>query len=98
MRPIRAKPLRDDLERWLRAALEQLSRKFDTSAAIMCALNLRPAPALYCDNGVTEIYNSAAERTIRGVLVDHRNYLFAGADSGDERAAAHQLANRHSQI
>lgn len=29
-----------------------------------------------------------AERALRGVAVGRRNYLFAGADSGGERAAA----------
>jgi transposase len=42
VRQAKAKPLLDDLERWLRAALDKLSRKSDTSAAIMYALNLWP--------------------------------------------------------
>lgn len=43
---------------------------------------------LYCDDGGIEIDNSAAERTLRGVAIGRRNYLFAGADSGGEWAAA----------
>lgn len=78
----------DDLEQWLRAALEKLSRRSDTSAAILYALNLWPALLHYCDNGVIEIDNSAAERALRGIAIGRRNYLFAGADSGGERAAA----------
>lgn len=35
-----------------------------------------------------EIDNSAAERALRGVAIGRRNYLFAGADSGGDRAAA----------
>ena len=42
----------------------------------------------YCDDGLIEIDNSAAERALRGVAIGRRNYLFAGADSGGERAAA----------
>jgi transposase len=80
--------LLDDLEQWLRASLEGLSRKSDTSAAIMYALNLWPALLRYCDNGVIEIDNSVAERARRGIAIGRRNYLFAGADSGGERAAA----------
>ena len=87
-RQIRAKPLLDDLERWLRAALEKLSHKSDTSAAILYSLNLWPALTRYCDDGAIEIDNSAAERALRGVAIGRRNYLFAGADSGGERAAA----------
>lgn len=88
VRQARARPLLDDLEQWLRASLEKLSRKSDTSAAILYALNLWPALLRYCDNGVIEIDNSAAERALRGIAIGQRNYLFAGADSGGERAAA----------
>jgi len=35
-----------------------------------------------------EIDNNSAERALRGVALGRRNYLFAGADSGGERAAA----------
>ncbi|RSZ55073.1 IS66 family transposase [Massilia atriviolacea] len=83
-----SRPLIDALERWLRASMEKLSRKSDTSAAIQYALNLWPALVRYCDDGVIEIDNSAAERALRGVAIGRRNYLFAGADSGGERAAA----------
>ncbi|WP_211475182.1 IS66 family transposase [Collimonas humicola] len=81
-------PLIDDFEAWLRATLLKLSRKSDTTAAIMYALNLWPALKLYCSDGRIEIDNSAAERSLRGVAIGRRNYLFAGADSGGERAAA----------
>ncbi len=72
----------------MRDMLEKLSRKSDTSAAILYALNLWPALARYCDDGQIEIDNSAAERALRGVAIGRRNYLFAGADTGGERAAA----------
>jgi transposase len=73
VRQARSKPLLDDMERWLRAALDKLSRKSDTSAAIMYALNLWPALIRYCDDGVIEIDNSAAERALRGVAIGRRN-------------------------
>jgi len=88
VRQQRSRPLLDDFDNWLRATLEKLSRKSDTAAAIQYALNLWPALLRYCDNGVIEIDNSAAERALRGVAIGRRNYLFAGADSGGERAAA----------
>jgi transposase len=88
VRQVRSKPLIDDLESWLRASLEKLSRKSDTSAAIMYPLNLWPALARHCSDGQIEIDNSAAERALRGVAIGRRNYLFAGADTGGERAAA----------
>lgn len=82
-----AKPLLEDLERWLYATLAKLSRKSDT-AAILYALKLWSALTRYADDGLIEIDNSAAERALRGVALGRRNYLFAGADSGGERAAA----------
>jgi hypothetical protein len=88
VRQAKAKPLLDDLERWLRAALDRPSRKSDASAVVMYALNLRPALVRYCDDRVIEIDNSAAERALRGVAVGRRNYLAAGARNGGERAAA----------
>jgi len=86
-RLLRARPLLDDLERWLRATLDTLSSKSDTAAAITYSLKLWPALTRYCDDGQIEIDNSAAERALRGVALGRRNYLFAGADSGGERAA-----------
>jgi transposase len=46
---------------------------------------MRPATLSIC--GRHEKDNSAAERALRGVPIAHRNYLFAGADSGGELAA-----------
>lgn len=54
----------------------------------MYVLNLWPALLRYCDNGAVEIDNSAAERALRRIAIGRRNYLFVGADSGGERAAA----------
>jgi transposase len=88
IRQARSRPLLDELERWLRTTLDTLSRKSDTAAAILYALKLWPALLAYCDDGAIEIDNSAAERALRGVAIGRRNYLFAGADSGGERAAA----------
>ena len=42
----------------------------------------------YRDDGRVEIDNNAAERALRTVALGRKNYLFAGADSGGERAAA----------
>ena len=68
--------------------METLSRKSDTTAAILYALNRWEALTRYVDDGRIEIDNSAAERALRGVALGRRNYLFAGADSGGQRAAA----------
>jgi transposase len=41
----------------------------------------------YVDDGLLEIDNNTAERALRCVALGRKNYLFAGADSGGERAA-----------
>lgn len=78
-RQLHAKPLLDDLERWLHATPATLSRKSDTAAAILCALKLWPALTRYVDDGRIEIDNSAAERALRGIALGRRNFLFANA-------------------
>jgi Transposase IS66 family len=42
----------------------------------------------YCNDGHIEIDNNAAERALRAVALGRKNYLFAGSDTGGERAAA----------
>lgn len=83
-----AVPLLDDMKRWFEATLATLSKKSDTTKAIRYALNRWPALVYYCDDGQVEIDNLIAERALRGVAIGRRNYLFMGADSGGERAAA----------
>lgn len=88
VRQAEAKPLLEAMEVWLRETVSTLSRKSDTTAAIQYALNRWAALTRYCDDGIIEIDNSAAERSLRRVALGRKNYLFAGADSGGERAAA----------
>lgn len=65
----------------------EAGRKSDTAAAIHYALARWDALSRYLDDGRIELDNSAAERALRAVAVGRRNYLFAGSDSGGERAA-----------
>src|SRR5277367_5525629 len=88
IRQARARPLMDDLHRWLNKTLVGLSRKSDTAAAIRYALSRWRALGRYLDDGAIEIDNSAAERALRVVALGRKNYLFAGSDAGGERAAA----------
>ncbi|MGP3659727.1 IS66 family transposase [Burkholderia gladioli] len=88
VRQARAVPLLDDMKRWFEATLAKLSAKSDTTKAIRYALNRWPALVYYCSDGCAEIDNLIAERALRAVALGRRNYLFAGADSGGERAAA----------
>src|SRR4030095_1714291 len=84
----RAGPLLDSMKAWFNESLSKLSKKSDVTLAIHYALG-RWTPLLrYVDDGRLEIDNNAAERALRPVALGRKNYLFAGSDSGGERAAA----------
>ena len=88
VRQAQAKPLVDSLRQWLEATLSKLSRKSETTVAIRYALSRWDALTRYIEDGHIEIDNNAAERSLRGVALGRKNYLFAGSDAGGERAAA----------
>src|SRR5690348_3599490 len=87
-RQTRSRPRLISLQDWFKESLTKLSRKSETAAAISYALGRWPALLLYCRDGFIEIDNNAAERALRAVALGRKNYLFAGFDSGGERAAA----------
>jgi transposase len=88
VRQAESKPLLDSMRHWFEAILSKLSRKSDTTAAIRYALSRWDALSRYIEDGHIEIDNNAAERSLRGVALGRKNYLFAGSDAGGERAAA----------
>ena len=88
LRQARARPLLDSLRSWMEKMLGSLSSKSETAAAIRYALSHWRALTRYVDDGLLEIDNSAAERSLRAVVMGRKNYLFMGSDSGGQRAAA----------
>jgi transposase len=88
LRQTQSKPLLDSLRQWFEATLSKLSRKSETTVAIRYALSRWDALTRYIEDGHIEIDNNAAERSLRGVALGRKNYLFAGSDAGGERAAA----------
>jgi len=87
-RQLQAKPLLVELEVWLRNRLLTLSTQSETTKAINYMLNQWQALVYYCEDGVAEIDNNIAENALRGCCLGRKNFLFLGADSGGERAAA----------
>jgi hypothetical protein len=87
-RQTRAAPLLAAFHAWLHASLGSLSKKSELALAIRYALSRWSALTRYRDDGRLEIDNNAAERALRGCALGRKNWLFAGADSGGERAAA----------
>ena len=76
------------LRAWLSNTLSQVSQKSALAEAIRYALTRWTALTRYRDDGRLEIDNNAAERALRPVALGRKNFLFAGSDSGGERAAA----------
>ncbi len=88
VRQARSVPLIASLHGWMQHTLAKVSRKSEIARAIRYALGRWPALLRYCDDGLLEIDNNAAERALRAVAIGRKNYLFAGSDAGGERAAA----------
>jgi transposase len=88
LRQEKAKPLVEAFYVWLTTTLPQLSARSELAKAIGYALNRWDALSRYLDDGRLAIDNNPVEREIRPVALGKKNYLFAGADSGGERAAA----------
>jgi transposase len=86
-RQAQSKPLLDSLRQWFEATLSKLSRKSETTVAIRYAVSRWDALTRYIEDGHIEIDNNAAERSLRGVALGRKNYLFAGSDAGGKRAA-----------
>jgi transposase len=87
VRQARASPLLQDLKHWLIEAVRTLSKKSELAVAIRYALSRWNALVRYCEDGRIDIDNNAAERALRAVALGRKNFLFAGSDSGGERAA-----------
>jgi transposase len=87
LRQARAGPLLADLRTWLISVTRQLSKKSDAAGAIRYTLSRWEALCRYRDDGRAELDNNAAERALRTIALGRKNHLFAGADTGGERAA-----------
>ena len=88
VRQARAGPHLDALHAWFTQTLMQVSKKSALANAIRYALSRWVALTRYRDDGRLEIDNNAAERALRPVALGRKNYLFAGSDTGGERAAS----------
>ena len=69
-------------------ALRRLSPKSEMAKAIAYGVKRWPALTRFLDDGRLEIDNNIAERSLRGIAIGRKNWLFAGSKTGGERAAA----------
>lgn len=77
-----------DFFAWADNVLDQASARSPLAEALRYAVKLKPALLAYTQDGRLEIDNNLAENALRGIAVGRKNWLFAGADCGGERAAA----------
>jgi transposase len=80
-------PLVADLESWMRDGRARLSRHAPVAKAMDYMLKRWPAFARFLEDGRICLTNNAAERTLRGVALGRKAWLFAGSDRGGDRAA-----------
>src|SRR5512135_2028910 len=88
VRQAEARPLLEELKAWMMSTRERLDRKSETAKALSYVLNRWTQLTRYLDDGRLEIDNNPAERALRAIAIGRKNWLFAGADVGAERAAA----------
>jgi transposase len=81
-------PLFAELRTWLDTTLSRVSGRSEMAKAIRYALARWDALTLVLRDGRVCIDNNAAERSMRPMTLGRKNWLFAGSDSGGERAAA----------
>ncbi len=88
IRRLHTQALMHELRAWFEQALACVSKKSELAVSIRYALTRWVALTRFVDDGRIEIDNNAAERALRCVALGRKNFLFAGSDTGGERAAA----------
>ena len=77
-----------DFFAWADGVMGKVSSRTPLAEALRYAVRLKPALLTYTENGQLEIDNNLAENALRGIALGRKNWMFAGADCGGERAAA----------
>ncbi|CAM3818158.1 IS66 family transposase [Klebsiella variicola] len=86
-RQFQSKPLLASLHEWLVEKSATLSKKSRLGEAFAYALNQWDALCYYCEDGLADADNNAAERALRAIWLGKKNYIFFGSDHGGERRA-----------
>lgn len=86
-RQLYARPILEDLEKWLKSNVSQTLPKSAIGKAIAYTLNLWSKLKGYIEDGRYEIDNNLIENAIRPLALGRKNYLFAGSHKAAQRAA-----------
>ena len=87
VRQDKSAPLVKELEHWMIATRDKLSRGHDLAKAFNYMLRRWPSFTRFLDDGRICLTNNAAERALRGVALGRKSWLFCGSDRGGQRAA-----------
>lgn len=87
IRMARSAPLVAELETWMIATRDKLSRGHDLAKAMGYMLRRWPSFTRFLADGRICLTNNAAERALRGVALGRKAWLFCGSDRGGQRAA-----------
>lgn len=83
-------PLIEDLKNWLRHERALRSKHAKVAKAIDYLISSKNWPRFtqFLEDGRICLTNNAAERSLRGVALGRKSWLFAGSERGGQRAAA----------
>jgi len=87
MRREQSKPILDKIFEWCRSNRQNALPKSGLGKAIGYALNHREALERYIEDGDLSIDNNACERSMRGIAIGRKNWLFTGSERGGKSAA-----------
>jgi len=87
LRQEKSLPILEDMETYLRRQQTLVLPKEPIAEAIGYALKNWTALKRYCEDGDLAIDNNGAERSLRGVAVGRKNWMFFGSDRGGQTAA-----------
>ncbi len=87
LRQAKSVPILDDIKVYLEREQPQVLPKSPEGQAIAYTLSNWKALTRYCEDGDLDIDNNGTERSLRGVAVGRKNWLFFGSDKGGRTAA-----------
>ncbi|MDP8236984.1 MAG: IS66 family transposase [Candidatus Erginobacter occultus] len=87
LRQARSVELLDGIHTYLKREQGNALPKSPEGQAISYTLSNWKALTRYCEDGDLEIDNNGAERSLRGVVIGRKNWMFFGSDRGGRTAA-----------
>jgi len=92
VRRAKSKPILDDIRAYLEREQSQVLPKSPEGQAIAYTLSNWKALVRYCEDGDLEIDNNGAERSLRGIAVGRKNWMFFGSNNGGWHTAQAQFS------